>query len=98
MDHHEAEDTDNNNEEEPNADMDLFRAIFKNSDSDDSEKEEDNEGIKDVETSSEDEHSSPDVQLDSRTEASVQEKEESFDVKTEKMDGVEGTIMYEIRK
>lgn len=73
----------NNNEEETPADIDLFRAIFKNSDSEDSDKESENEMNKSAEMSSEDGGSLPDVHLKESKALPVQVKEENANAKTE---------------
>ncbi|RUS80099.1 hypothetical protein EGW08_012145 [Elysia chlorotica] len=81
-DHQEGEEKDENDQEESTADMDLFRAIFKNSDSDDSEREDD-EGKNDVEIMSEDGQSSPDKHTEERDIDAAMIQEADPVVKTE---------------
>ncbi|GFR61816.1 G patch domain-containing protein 1 [Elysia marginata] len=88
-DHQNDEEKENLDEEEQSADMDLFRAIFKNSDSEDSDKEEEIQENKDAELSSEDAPSSPDAPSEDTTETAKQELKEPTAIKTELSDEVE---------
>ena len=81
-------------EDEPSADMDLFRAIFKNSDSEDSEREEDNESNKNVELSSEEGPSSAEELPEEDDVTAEQRQEKHVDVKKEVVEDEEGKLHY----